>query len=99
MVIGRDVPPSRSRVDAKRKSDQAHRNENRPTVTAELRAIGRTIEMKVRQYDAPSIWAAWRMSSGMLDMKAVKSMTAKGTARVESARTRPGRVSRRPRSL
>jgi len=61
-------------------------------VIAEFREIGSTTARKVRQYDAPSSSAASMSSFGMPRMNAVKSMTAKGTASVESARIRPGMV-------
>src|SRR5688500_15677928 len=95
MVIGWKSPP-RFSVDAKMKSDHAQRNANRDTVTIELRLTGRITDRNVRQADAPSIFAAFISSSGMPDMNAVKMSTANGTARVESARMRPGTVSRMP---
>src|SRR5665811_2587715 len=80
MVIGRRLPPPRSSVDAKMKSDHDQRKANRATVIAEFREIGSTTARKVRQYDAPSSFAASMSSFGMPRMNAVQSMTAKGTA-------------------
>src|SRR5450759_283840 len=87
-VIG-IIDPFRSRAEAKTKSDQAHRNANRDTVTIELRLTGRMIERNVRHVFAPSLFAAWISSSGIPDMKAVNSRTPNGTATVESATIRP----------
>src|SRR5690625_3373891 len=84
--------PLRLRVEAKMKSDHAHRNANSETVTTELRLIGRMIERKIRQVPAPSIVAAWTISRGMPAMKAVKRSTPKGTAIVESAMMSPHTV-------
>src|SRR5690625_6658167 len=70
--------PLRLRVEAKMKSDHAHRKANRETVTIELRLIGRMIERKIRQVPAPSIRAACIISLGMPAMKAVNSSTPKG---------------------
>ena len=56
-VIG-IVSPLRFRVEAKMKSDHAHRNANSETVITELRLSGRMIERNVRQALAPSICAA-----------------------------------------
>jgi hypothetical protein len=74
------------------KSDHAQRKANRLTVTTALRLTGMITDTKVRHRDAPSIAAAWRSSSGMPVMKAVKIRTPNGTAMVESARISPGRV-------
>ncbi len=68
-------------------------------MTTELRLTGSTIDRNVRHGPAPSILAAEISSSGMPDMKAVKISTPNGTARVESARIRPGMVSSRPQLL
>src|SRR6478609_1404176 len=95
IVMGWKSPPRLS-VDAKMKSDHAQRNVNSETVTTELRLTGMITDRKVRQADAPSIFAALISSSGMPAMKAVKISTAKGTASVESARIRPGTVLRMP---
>src|SRR5450759_4436406 len=93
MVMGRRLPPSRSSVEAKRKSDQAHRKANNATVIAEFREMGRTTDRNVRQCEAPSSWAACSSASGIPRMKAVKSITANGMAIVESAMISPGMVS------
>ena len=79
------------------KSDHAQRNANSETVTMELRLTGSTIERKVRQVPAPSIFAALISSSGMPDMNAVKISTPNGTASVESAMISPQIVFRMPR--
>src|SRR5690625_3453194 len=89
--------PFRLRVEAKMMSDHAHRNANSDTVRIELRLTGSTMEWKTRHVLAPSTFAAWMMSLGMPDMKAVKSITAKGTAMVESATTSPQIVFSQPR--
>src|SRR5690625_7825341 len=81
--------PLRLRVEAKMKSDHAHRNANSETVTTELRLIGRMIERKMRHVPAPSIVAAWTISRGMPAKKAVKRSTPKGTASGEGVMKRP----------
>src|SRR3569833_4792315 len=95
-VMGRRLPPP-TRVLAKTKSDHAQRKEKSDTVTIALRLTGRTIDQKTRKLPAPSILAAWKSSSGMPDMNAVKISTPNGTAKVESAMTRPTGEMRTPR--
>src|SRR5664280_945570 len=90
-VIGWVLPPPSS-VVAKMKSDHAHKNANRETVTIALRLMGSTTDRKVRQLLAPSILAASVSSLGIPDMNAVRIRTPKGTAIVESAITRPHQV-------
>src|SRR5699024_6664981 len=97
-VIGMKSP-LRFSVEAKTKSDQAHRKANEETVRAELRLTGRTIERKVRHAPAPSTRAACNSSRGIPDMKAVNSSTANGTAMVESATINPQTLLSRPRLL
>ena len=70
IVIGCQSPP-RLIVEAKMKSDHAHRNANSDTVTIEFRLTGSTMERKVRHVPAPSIFAADMSSSGMPAMNAV----------------------------
>ena len=53
----------------------------------------------MRQFEAPSIFAASISDTGMPDMNEVSNITANGTATVESARIRPGIVSNSPISL
>ena len=86
----------RASVDAKMKSDHAHRNANSETVMREFRLSGRTIEVKAVHAPAPSILEACMSSRGSPAMKAASRRTPKGTAIVESARMSPQTVFSRP---
>ena len=87
-VTGRTVSVVVS-VRAKRKSLQVKRNVKSAAVIKAFVLTGSTTERKVRSLPAPSARAASMISLGMFCMNERRTMMAKGTPAVESARISP----------
>src|ERR1700747_1742955 len=83
-------------VRAKTKSLHANMKENDRCVMCEVRLRGPTTAQNARQWPAPSTLAASTSDGGIDRMNAQRMRIANGIGELESARTRPGILLRKP---